>query len=132
MGRNVELEHLRGLKANMPVLFPGELYLCTDTLEVFIGTIVSGNISVRTPVFNAAGTRLANQHIVQGTVTIPGGGSIVVTLVGGAVYTSGASYTCVATCTNAKHAAQVTTTSGTQITFMGATGDVFDYICIGN
>lgn len=41
MARNIQLHVLRGTFANMPILTDGELYLCTDTFELYIGS--SGN-----------------------------------------------------------------------------------------
>lgn len=41
MSRNVQLQVLRGIRANMPTLGAGEMYLCTDTTELYIGD--SGN-----------------------------------------------------------------------------------------
>lgn len=43
MSRNVQLNILRGLLANMPTLNNGELYLCTDTLEVYVGQSAANN-----------------------------------------------------------------------------------------
>ena len=42
MARNVQLNLLRGLFAHMPTLNIGELYFCTDTFELYVGTS-SGN-----------------------------------------------------------------------------------------
>lgn len=42
MARNLALHVLRGVKANMPVLNAGELYLATDEVQLYIGT-ASGN-----------------------------------------------------------------------------------------
>lgn len=42
MSRNLALRVLRGVKANIPILNPGELYLATDEVQLYIGTI-SGN-----------------------------------------------------------------------------------------
>lgn len=45
MSRNIQLNILRGALANMPSLNVGELYLCTDTFELYAGTL-SGNTRV--------------------------------------------------------------------------------------
>lgn len=42
MARNLAWHVLRGVKANMPVLNAGELYLATDEVQLYIGT-ASGN-----------------------------------------------------------------------------------------
>lgn len=42
MARNVQIQVLRGLLANIPALAIGELYLATDTKQVYVGTS-SGN-----------------------------------------------------------------------------------------
>lgn len=42
MARNVQLNILRGVFAHLPPLSTGELYLCTDTTELYVGT-TSGN-----------------------------------------------------------------------------------------
>jgi hypothetical protein len=42
MARNVGVQHLRGVKANIPTLEQGELYLATDEVQVYVGT-ASGN-----------------------------------------------------------------------------------------
>lgn len=46
MARNLSLHILRGLFSHMPTLNPGELYLCTDTLEVYIGSGVNQRVGV--------------------------------------------------------------------------------------
>lgn len=38
MARNIQLQLLRGLKANMPPLGLGELYLATDEVQLYVGT----------------------------------------------------------------------------------------------
>lgn len=38
MSRNVQLRILRGTRAHMPTLSAGELYLCTDTMELYVGS----------------------------------------------------------------------------------------------
>lgn len=45
MGRNVQLQLLRGTLANMPTLAVGEPYLTTDTHQFYIGT-AAGNALV--------------------------------------------------------------------------------------
>ena len=47
-GRNVGLQILRGLAANIPTLFVGELYFTTDTKSLFIGTS-TGNFQISGP-----------------------------------------------------------------------------------
>jgi hypothetical protein len=38
MARNVQLQILRGMQANIPVLALGEMYFATDTNNLFFGT----------------------------------------------------------------------------------------------
>jgi hypothetical protein len=132
MSRNILLQHLRGLKANIPVLAVAETYLTTDTSELFIGT-AGGNVPIGMPVFNAAGVRKNTPHIVVDTVTLNGSGIATVTLFGGSIFTSATSYICVAGDISAKNRApMITQTSGSQLTFTGNAGDVIHFICIGN
>ncbi|HZS43352.1 MAG TPA: hypothetical protein VFA52_04025 [Candidatus Paceibacterota bacterium] len=42
MARNVGIQVLRGIKANMPILQTGELYFATDEAQLYVGTS-SGN-----------------------------------------------------------------------------------------
>lgn len=131
MARNVAMQILRGIRANMPVLLLGEYYFSTDTNEHFIGT-ASGNFPLGIPVFNAAGGRQQKVHIVTGKVTLPGGGAITVTLAGGAIFTSAASYISIAGDTSATHEPRIVQNSGTSLTISGTGGDVINFICIGN
>lgn len=130
MGRNIGLQHLRGLKANMPALFLGEEYLCTDTFELFAGT-ASGNEPITLPVYSTTGVRQQKAHIVTGIATIGGGGSVTVTLSGAAVFINATSYVCFTECTSAKHMAQAVQNSGTSFTLNGAGGDIYNFVCIG-
>jgi hypothetical protein len=116
----------------MPVLAIGEFYLATDTNELYTGA-TPGNIPVGVPIFNAAGTRRGTPHIVADKVTIGGGGTSTVTLVGSAAFTSAASYICVGVDVSAKNRSpQITQVSGSQITFTANAGDTIQFICIGN
>ena len=45
MGRNVQVQHLRGIRANIPTLAVGELYFATDTQSLWVGA-ASGNTPV--------------------------------------------------------------------------------------
>src|SRR5271170_7298102 len=60
MARNVGLQILRGIAANIPTLLLGELYYATDTEALYIGTS-GGN-----QLINSGGS---TQHQVQATVT---------------------------------------------------------------
>lgn len=131
MSRNIGFHILRGIKANMPTLFLGEEYFCTDTHDLFIGT-ASGNVRLTIPTYNPAGALLGNIHIVVGTVTLPGSGVITITLVDGATFTSATSYRCVVSDSTNKRVPQVTQVSGSSITFSGSGGDAINFICIGN
>lgn len=62
MSRNLTLNVLRGIKANIPALNAGELYLATDEVQLYVGT-ASGN-----------------QLVLCNTIAVPtGGGTGVVT-----------------------------------------------------
>lgn len=114
----------------MPVLAVGELYLTTDTNELYCGA-TSGNIPVGLPVFNALGTRQSTPHIVVGVVTI--GGSVTVTLAGSAAFTSATSYICTASdITTKNRSPQIAQMSGASIIFTANVGDTVQYHCIGN
>lgn len=131
MARNIALHVLRGTKANMPLLNDGEIYLCTDTKELFVGA--GGNSPVGVPIFNAAGLRKASPHLVVDKVTIPGSGSITITLTGPSAFTTATSYVCIASDITMKNRAPaVLQVSGSQITFTANAGDVVQYICVGN
>lgn len=130
MGRNVTLQIIRGVKANMPFLANGEMFWATDVLQMYAGTTSGNKLIGPLPVYNAAGTLMQGPHVVIDTVTIGSGGTTTVILTQG--FMSATSYKTVATCTNAKHSSQITQNSGTSITFTGAGGDVYNYFCIGN
>lgn len=130
--RNVLLQHLRGLKANIPALAVAETYLTTDTNEFFIGT-ATGNIPISIPVFSIAGVRKIAPHIVSDTVTLNASGTATVTLLDGAAFTSATSYICIACDISAKNRApMIAQTSGSVFTFTGNAGDVIHFVCIGN
>ena len=132
MARNVQLQVVRGIKAHIPALAVGELYLATDTFDVFVGTS-SGNLPIGHSVYNAAGVKQSSPHVVVDTVTLSGAGTATVTLVDGAAFTSATSYICLADDITAKNRSpQITQTSGTSITFTGNAGDVVHFICIGS
>lgn len=130
MARNVGLQILRGVKANAPTLEVGESYLTTDTNEIIIGTS-GGNFLLGVPVFNAAGTRVSNPHIVSDTVTLSAGGTATVTLVGSAAFTSATSYNVVASDVTANHSLLVVKTSGTTLTFTGTGNNVINFHATG-
>jgi len=44
MARNVAISLLRGIKANMPPLGIGELYLATDEVQLYVGTSVGNKL----------------------------------------------------------------------------------------
>ena len=131
MSRNIGLQVLRGVKANAPVLELGESYFATDTNEHIIGA-TAGNFVLGLPVFNAAGTRQQSAHVIVDRVTLTGGGTATVTLVGSAVFTSATSYSTVICDSSANHSAKVVQTSGSSFTITGTGGDVIEFICIGN
>ena len=131
MGRNVGLQILRGVKANVPTLEVGESYLSTDTNEVLVGT-ASGNHLMGIPVFNAAGTRTNLPHIVADKATLAAGGTVVITLTGSAAYTSATSYVVAAVDTTANHSVLITQTSGTSFTITGTGSNVINFICVGS
>ena len=130
MGRNVGIQILRGIKANAPTLEVGENYLATDTDEIIIGT-ASGNFLLGLPVFNAAGVRQSKAHIVAASATLSAGGTVTVTLVGSAIFTSAASYFVVAQDITANHSCLVTQTSGSVFTITGTGSNVINFICVG-
>lgn len=131
--RNVTLQVVRGLKANIPTLASGELYFCTDTRELFVGSS-GGNVHVGLEVFSAAGVlRAVPCHIVDDTATIGSAGTVTVSLTGGAAYSSATSYICVASDISAKNRSpMINQVSGSQIIFTGNAGDVIHFYCIGN
>jgi hypothetical protein len=120
---------MRGVKANAPILESGESYLATDTNEIIIG-IPGGNFLLGLPVFNTAGTRVSNPHIVSDTVTLSAGGATV-TLTGLAAFSSAGSYNVVALDVTANHSVLVVKTSGTTLTFTGTGTNVINFIAIG-
>lgn len=131
MARNVNIQHLRGVAVNIPSLAVGELYIATDTKEVFVGT-GAGNFPLSLRVYNAAGVRQINPHVVADKATIGAGGTVVVMLSGASAFTSATSYICVSVDITAKNRSpQITQTSGTSITFTGNAGDVIQFICVG-
>lgn len=53
MSRNVSIQVLRGIAANMPALNAGEFYFATDTLKLYVGS-ASGNLLVGPTPSNAS------------------------------------------------------------------------------
>jgi hypothetical protein len=130
MARNVGIQHLRGLKANIPALLLGEAYFCTDTHEVFIGGS-GGNVKVNVPVYTPAGNLfLDSVHIVAGRVTLSSG-SATVTLTGAAAFTSATSYFTVISTNTSKRSPYVVQNSGSSFTVNDVSGDVVNFVCIG-
>ena len=82
-------------------------------------------------VFNAAGVRRANQHMVSSTVTLSGG-TFTVTLVGSAAFTDSSSYQVVTTDKTGLNVSRADLISGTSFTITGNTTHVIGYIAIGN
>jgi hypothetical protein len=132
VGRNVSLQIIRGIKANMPTLAVGELFWATDVLQMYTGSTSGNRLVGPLAVYNAAGTLQTGPHIVSDVVTVPGGGTITVTLNAACAFTSASSYQITAVCTNAKHSPQIAKVSGTQFTVMSAGGDIIAYHAIGN
>ena len=88
-------------------------------------------LSSQVPAFSAAGTQQANVHLVQDTATMTGG-TVTVTLVGAAAFTSATTYTCTGSDqTTANQAIKVTQTSGSSVTFAGTGTDVVRFVCYG-
>lgn len=88
-------------------------------------------IQTEIEVFNAAGTRQANQHAVVGNVTLSGG-TFTVTLVGSAAFTNTSSYEVVSTDSTALNVTRVDKVSGSSFTIKGNTTNVIGYIAIGS
>lgn len=133
MARNIGQQLFRGLKSNLPTLLVGEKGYTTDTKQVWIGS-ATGNVLVGPfPVYDSAGTLQQNVHAVNGSVTLPAGGSATVTLSGSAAYSSATSYSVFVTDNVAKRTLNVIQNSGSSFTVSGGgTGDVIHYFCIGN
>lgn len=130
MSRNVALSVLRGVKANIPALNIGELYLATDENQMYIGTAL-GNTLITLSVYTPAGIRQF-PHVVQGSVTTTSKSvPITVTLAGAAAFTNSSSYI-VLIQSNAGHVT-ITQISGSQVSFLtGAIGDVINFMMIGS
>lgn len=60
MPRNVTINHLRGTFAHMPVLNPGELYFCTDTMELYGGASSNQRIGISNNVKTGTGSVAAH------------------------------------------------------------------------
>jgi len=82
-------------------------------------------------VFNAAGTRQANQHMVVGNATLVAG-TVTVTLTGSAAFTNATSYEVVTVDKTALNVSRVNIVSGTSFTITGNTTHVIGYIAVGN
>lgn len=74
MARNVTIQVLRGVAANIPTLSAGEFYFATDTLKLFVGT-ASGNLQVGPTPANAS---TASQTINAATTTALAGSALAV------------------------------------------------------
>ena len=127
--RDVAFKILRGVKANIPTLNVGELYLATDENQVYIGTGL-GNTRLNLSTYDVSGVRQF-PHIVTGSVTtVSKNTPVVVTFSGAAVFTSASSYI-VLIQSNAGHVT-ITQTSGSSMSIVtGSIGDVVNFVCIG-
>ena len=76
MPRNVQVQILRGVVANIPTLATGELYFATDTKQLWVGSATgnvnlnasSGGVSFSTTEVNIASTARRNGHFtISGT-----------------------------------------------------------------
>jgi Major tropism determinant N-terminal domain len=74
MARNVSIQHIRGVAANIPALNAGEFYYATDTQKLFIGT-ASGNQAIGPNFANAA---TASQTINAATTAALAGSTIAI------------------------------------------------------
>ena len=74
MARNVSIQVLRGIAANIPTLNAGEFYFTTDTLKLFVGS-ASGNLQVGPTPSNAAS---ASQTINAATTAALAGSALAV------------------------------------------------------
>lgn len=69
MPRNITLQLLRGTLAHMPTLSVGELYVTTDTFELYVGTSAGNKrVGVFAPVLPGTGNVSA-----QAFSSVPGG-----------------------------------------------------------
>lgn len=74
MARNVSIQHLRGISANIPALNVGEFYFATDTLKLYVGS-ASGNLQVGPTPNNAS---ITNQTINAATTAALAGSTLAV------------------------------------------------------
>lgn len=130
MARNLALRILRGTFANIPTLAEGEIYFCTDTLDVYIGG-ASGNVRETIPAYGATGARLDNVHTVSGTVLLSSG-SATITLSGSAAFANATSYVTLISVNKAKRSPFVVQNDGSSFTVSSTSGDLISYFCIGN
>jgi len=83
------------------------------------------------PVYTAAGVEQTSPHIVSDTATLAGG-TVTVTLVGSAAFTSATSYHVVIQEKTTALSTQVTQVSGSSFIITGTGTDVINFIAIGN
>jgi hypothetical protein len=89
------------------------------------------NLAATPTTYNAAGTQQTNVHLVKGTCAI--GSTCSVTLAGGAVYTSNATYDCWARdTTTSANAVTIALTSGVAVAFTGTGTDGVSFLCLGD
>lgn len=98
MARNVGVQLLRGIAANIPTLLAGELYYATDTGALFIGTS-GGNVQVNsggsgnsTTAIVDLGTGFINEE-TTGKVTVTGQSWVTISSVIVAMVTEGQDHT---------------------------------------
>jgi hypothetical protein len=129
MARNFIFQLLRGVLANRPTLSLGELYVATDTADLY-GGVTAGNVRLTTPLYSVAGVQSKGYHVVAGQVTLAGG-TATVTLSGSAVFTNATSYFVTGSEGTANHSMLITRVSGTSFTITGTGTDVISFIAIG-
>jgi hypothetical protein len=105
--------------------------VATGTAPLAItSTTPVANLTASATVYNISGGQVTNAHAVIASCTL--GTNCVVTLSGIAVFTSGASYVCVASDATAAAAVKVNQIDGSHVTFTGTGTDVINFNCTGD
>lgn len=96
------------------------------------GTLNVTNLNTSPILYNSSATQFGTSHMVFGSATIGGGGTVTVTLSGAAVYTSSGTFVVCGNNESNANPFKITRGSGSEFTITGTASDQITYIAVGN